>query len=112
LRLFLKGGSDVKLKKGDTVQVIAGDSIDKRGKIIEVLPKKNKIVVEDVNIKQKHVKPSQEMPQGGITDFPAPIDVSNVMLVCSKCNLPTRVKIERRNGEKIRICGKCGKEVS
>lgn len=103
----------MKLRKGDTVVVISGEDLDKRGKIIEVLPDKNKVVVEGVNIRKKHVKPTPKAPQGGITEFPAPIDASNVMLVCSKCNSPVRVKIERlEGGEKVRICRKCGKEVS
>lgn len=102
----------VKLKKGDTVIIIAGNDKDKRGKILEVLPSKNRVVVEGINIRKKHVKPSQSMPQGGITELPGPIDASNVMLVCASCNSPSRVKIEQNGKDRTRICRKCGKEVS
>ncbi len=103
----------MKLRKGDTILVISGNNAGKRGKIIQALPKSNKVVVEGINIRKKHVKPTQTAPQGGITEFPAPIDASNVMLVCNKCNTPVRIKINRlENGERVRVCRKCGREVS
>jgi len=113
VELVRKGGWALKLRKGDTVQVISGNNTGKRGKIIQALPKVNKVVVENVNIRKKHVKPTQTSPQGGITEFPAPIDASNVMLVCSKCNAPVRIKINRlEDGKRVRVCRKCGREVS
>lgn len=97
------------VKKGDTVLVVAGKSIGKKGKVIEVITEKSRVVVEGVNIVKRHTKPTQKMPQGGIMEREAPIHSSNVMFYCNKCNRPTRVaKKFLDNGEKIRICRKCG----
>jgi len=102
----------VHVKKGDTVLVITGKSAGKKGKVIEVLPKEGKVVVEGVNIAKKHTKPTQKMPQGGIVEKEAPIDSSNVMLVCTKCNTPTRVgKKALDTGKNVRACKKCGEVV-
>ncbi|MCL6638767.1 MAG: 50S ribosomal protein L24 [Firmicutes bacterium] len=99
----------VHVRKGDTVLVIAGKSIGKKGKVIEVLPEKSRVVVEGVNIIKRHTKPTQKLPQGGIMEREAPIHSSNVMLYCNKCNRPTRIgKKFLENGDKIRICKKCG----
>ena len=103
----------VKIRKGDTVEVISGRLEDKgkRGEVIRVLPKENRVVVQGVNLRKKHQ--SQMQTQGrtinpGIIEFEAPIDVSNVMLVCPKCSKPTRVGLSRsEDGKSIRICKKC-----
>jgi large subunit ribosomal protein L24 len=97
------------VKKGDTVLVVAGKSIGKKGKVIEVITEKSRVVVEGVNVVKRHTKPTQKMPQGGIMEREAPIHSSNVMFYCNKCNRPARVaKKFLENGEKIRICRKCG----
>ena len=98
----------MKIKKNDTVLIIAGRDRNKKGKVIKVFPKKNKIVVEGVNILKKHTRPSKKNPKGGIVEFAAPIDVSNAMLICPHCNKPTRVgKILLKDGTKVRMCKKC-----
>ena len=100
------------VKKGDTVLVIAGKSTGKKGKIIEVVTEKSRVVVEGVNIIKRHTKPTQKMPQGGIMEREAPIHSSNVMFYCSKCNQPVRVgKKFLENGEKIRVCKKCSEAI-
>jgi len=101
----------VKIRKGDTVEVIAGRDKGKRGEVIRVLPRERRIVVQGVNIRKKHQQ--QVEAQGrtitpGIIEFEAPIDISNVMLVCPKCGEPTRVAVRREGGIAERICKRCG----
>ena len=105
----------LKLKKGDTVAVIAGKDLGTTGRILEVLPKKNKIIVEGVNRVTRHEKISMNRrggQTGGIEHKEAPINASNVALVCNNDG-PTRVgyRVEEGTGSKVRICKKCGGEV-
>ncbi|MDD2420694.1 MAG: 50S ribosomal protein L24 [Heliobacteriaceae bacterium] len=95
--------------KGDVVQVIAGKDAGKKGKIIEVIPAKHRVVVEKVNVVKRHSRPSKAMPQGGILQKEAPIDASNVMIFCSTCDQPVRIaKKFQESGAKVRICRRCG----
>lgn len=113
MKYAARGVSALKVKKGDNVLVISGECKGKRGKVLRVLPQKKRLIVEGVNMIKKHAKPTREAPQGGIVESPGSIGVSNVMVICSKCNKATRVRSQiHENGEKVRICGQCGKEVS
>lgn len=103
----------VKIRKGDTVEVISGSEEDKgkRGEVIRVIPGENRVVVQGVNIRKKHQR--QVQTQGrtlspGIIEFEAPVSISNVMLVCPKCDEPSRVGIQREEGEARRVCKNCG----
>lgn len=96
------------VKKGDMVMVISGKDAGKKGKVLEVIPSKNRIVVEKANIVKKHQKPTKSMPQGGITDMEAPMAISNVMLYCSECNSVTRRSMKITGEGKVRVCKKCG----
>ena len=96
------------IKKGDTVVVIAGKDNGKKGKVLEVSPKTNRVVVEDVNVLAKHKKPRSAQDKGGIIKSEHPIDASNVMVVCSACGKATRVAHKIIDGEKARVCKKCG----
>ncbi len=102
----------MKIKKGDKVLVLAGKDKGKTGVVQKVIPKKERAVVEGINLLKKHVRPSQKHPKGGIITFPAPIHISNLMVVCPKCNKPTRVKYTFKSvkGEKKkeRVCRHCG----
>ncbi len=99
----------VHVKKGDMVMVITGKNAGKKGKVLEVLPKENRVVVEGVNIVKRHTRPTKNIPQGGIVEKEAPIASSNVMIFCVKCNSPRRINKEiLANGKKIRVCNKCG----
>jgi len=99
----------VHVRKGDTVLVLSGKSEGKKGKVISVLPKKERVVVEGLNKVKRHTKPSQTIPQGGIVEKEAPIHSSNVMLICNKCSKPTRIgKRVLDDGKKVRVCKKCG----
>ncbi len=96
------------VRKGDTVYVLTGKDAGKRGKIIQTLPSKRKVVVEGINVVKRHTRPTKAMPQGGIVEKEAPIDSSNVMLVCGKCNEPTRVARKIVDDRRYRACRKCG----
>ncbi len=96
-----------KLKKGDKVKVIAGKDKGKEGTIISFIPKKNRVIVEGVNIIKRHQKPTQ-MSKGGIIEKEASIHISNVQLVCPHCNEATRIGYKfLESGEKVRYCKKC-----
>jgi len=100
------------VKKGDLVMVIAGKDRGKSGRIIRVFPKKERVMVERLNMVKRHLRPSPTTGQGGIVEKEAPIHVSNVMIICSKCNRPTRVgKRILEDGTKIRVCKRCGESL-
>ena len=104
--------SKLHIKKGDTVYVNAGDDKGKTGRVLEVLVKKNRAIVEGVNIVSKSTKPSAKHPQGGIIKMAAPVHVSNLNLVDPKTGKPTRVAHKRdENGKLIRIAKKSGEEI-
>ena len=96
------------VKKGDKVMVISGKDKGKTGVILSALPKKDRVLVEGVNIVKKHSKPSQMNPQGGIINQEAPIHVSNVMPIDPKTGEPTRVGVKVENGNKVRYAKKSG----
>ncbi|MBM7555077.1 50S ribosomal protein L24 [Thalassobacillus pellis] len=96
------------VKKGDKVMVISGKDKGKQGSILEAYPKKERVLVEGINIVKKHAKPSQDNPQGGILNQEAPIHVSNVMPIDPKSGEPTRVGYKEENGKKVRIAKKSG----
>lgn len=101
----------MKIRKGDTVMVISGKDAGKESKVTKVFPDKGKILVEGVNTARRHTKPSGQTMQGGIIDRDMPIDASNVMIVCDKDG-PTRVGYRVDDeGEKYRVCVKCGEEL-
>ncbi len=99
------------IKKDDTVVVITGKNKGKQGRVLSVIPRKNRVVVERVNIVKRHMKPSAKYREGGILEKEAPIHISNVMLLCPRCNKPTRIANRiLDDGRKVRACKKC-KEV-
>lgn len=103
----------LKIKRGDQVEVITGKSTDKgkRGEVIRVLQKSDQVIVQDLNIRTKHQRQVQSEGKSinpGIVKLEGPIHISNVMLICKKCNKPTRVGFTREDGKSIRICKKCG----
>ncbi|MFC1815320.1 50S ribosomal protein L24 [Thermodesulfobacteriota bacterium] len=96
------------IKKDDKVKIIAGKESGKIGKVLKVDRKKERILIENINIIKRHTKPSAQSKQGGIVESEAPIQWSNVMLMCNKCMTPVRAKIQRlEDGKKIRVCKKC-----
>lgn len=97
----------MKLKKGDEVKITIGKDKGKTGKITEVFPKRNKILIAGLNVYKKHVKPQGQKP-GGIIDLSKPISISNVSMLCPKCKNKTRIGFKIEGSVKSRICKKCG----
>jgi large subunit ribosomal protein L24 len=103
----------MKIKKGDTVEIITGREKDKgkRGEVIRVLPKDHRVIVQGINIRKKHQRQVQTQGRNlspGIIEFEGPMDISNVMLVCPKCNATTRVGFQQDADEMRRVCKNCG----
>jgi len=101
----------MKIKKGDTVLIISGKDKGRKSKILQVLSKEQKIVVEGVNIRKKHIKPKKTGEKGQIIETPGPLHISNVKLICRKCGKPIRVGYKIAGGKKFRICKKCSQEI-
>lgn len=122
----------MKIKKGDKVKILAGKDKGKTGKVLQVFPSKNKVSVEGLNLLIKHMRPRRQDEKGQRIEFPAPMDLSNMMLVCPKCGKPTRVgyketkvgqkvteidkteaseKAKKTKSKKIRYCIKCKQAV-
>lgn len=105
---------NVKIKKGDTVEVLTGKYASRRGVVLRVLPRENRLVVEQVNIVKRHTKPrpitsqqqvSRSQPTGGVIEKEAPMAVSNVLVVCPGCDKPTRIGFSTKDdGRKVRTC--------
>lgn len=98
----------VHVRKGDTVIVITGKNAGKRGKVLQVFPSTQRVIVEGINVVKRHSRPTKKLPQGGIVEKEAPIASSNVMLVCTKCNQPTRIAKKLVDQKYYRACKKCG----
>ena len=101
----------MKLKKGDQVLIISGKDRGRKGKIIERFPKENRVVVEGINLRKKHVKPKRSGEKGQIIQLPAPLRVCNVKIICPKCGKATRVGYKIEGEKKYRVCKKCGQEI-
>jgi large subunit ribosomal protein L24 len=100
------------IKTGDTVMVIAGQSKGQTGRIIRMIPKQHRAVVEGVNMVTKHQKPTASSPQGGLSQMEAPLHVSNLMLIDPKTGTPTRVGMKINDkGQKVRIAKKSGETI-
>lgn len=104
-----------RIKRGDTVEVISGNDRGLRGTVQRVLPKEGRVVVAGINIVKKHQRPmraGRSQVQPGVIEFEAPINASNVMVVCPHCNERTRVGFDREpDGEKVRVCKRCGEVI-
>ena len=96
-----------KLKKDDTVQLIAGKDKGKSGKIVKVIREKDRVIVEGANLVKKAMKRKSQQDRGGIVEIEASIHISNVMIVCKKCGT-TRIGFKMENDAKVRVCKKCG----
>jgi large subunit ribosomal protein L24 len=103
---------DRAIKKNDLVKVVSGKEKGKTGKVLKVLGRKDRVIVEKVNFVKRHARPSAQHRQGGIIEKEGPIHVSNVMLLCSKCNRPVRLGRKLlEDGKKVRVCKSCGEVV-
>jgi large subunit ribosomal protein L24 len=117
----------MRIKKGDLVQILSGKDRGKQGKVLEARPRDGRVIIENLNIVKRHTKPrairdssrmgGPTMEAGGVIDKPAPVNVSNVMIVCPACDRPTRIGIEFKDVKgakvKVRVCRRadCGQEI-
>lgn len=100
------------VKSGDTVVVISGKDKGKRGKVLRAFPSEHKVLIEGVNMVKKHTRPSQQNPQGGIVEQEGAVFADKVMVYCNKCNQGVKTSNKaKENGEKQRVCKKCGAEL-
>lgn len=100
----------MKYKKGDEIVVTAGKEKGKHGKIEQIMPRLNKVLIPGINVYKKHVKSRGQNP-GGIIDVVRPLPVTNVSLVCPNCSKQTRIGYSLEKDAKVRICRKCGKKL-
>lgn len=107
------------IKKGDKVKILTGKDKGKTGKVLQVFPGRGKLSIEGLNLLIKHMRPRKQGEKGQRIEFPAPLDFSNVMLVCSECGRPTRVsfkyievmKDDKKINKKMRFCKKCNQVI-
>ena len=97
----------LKIRKDDTVQVIAGKDKGKRGAVVRVIAKKDAVIVSGINIVKKAMRKRSQQDQGGIAEIEAPLNISNVAIVCKKCG-PTKIGFKIDGDKKTRVCRKCG----
>lgn len=103
------------IRKGDKVKIMAGKDKGKTGKVLQVFPKENRASIEGLNLLIKHMRPRRQGEKGQRIEFPAPINLSNIMLICQSCDRPTRVgykymevmKNDVKQNKKVRVCKKC-----
>jgi large subunit ribosomal protein L24 len=102
----------LRIKKNDTVLVITGKEKGKRGRVLSVYPSKDMLLVEKINMIKRHMKPSKKYAQGGIIEKEASFHISNVMLLCPKCNKPTKIgSTYLQDRKKVRKCKKCSEVI-
>lgn len=99
------------IKKGDMVQIIAGREKGKTGKVLRVIREESRVLIEKLNLVKRNTKPTQKSPQGGIVEKETPLHVSNVLLLCPKCNKGVRFGAKISGDKKTRACKKCGTEI-
>jgi len=97
-----------RIRKNDTVQVLAGKDKGKRGAVVRILPDKDAVIVSGVNIVKKAMKKRSQQDQGGIAEVEAPLNISNVAIVCKKCGRPVKIDYKIDGDKKVRVCRKCG----
>ena len=101
----------MRIHKGDTVIVLQGKDKGKKTHVVRSIPRRDSVILEGVNVAKRHSKPTRATQQGGIIDKFMPVHVSTVALVCKSCDKPTRIGYRVEDGEKVRVCKKCGTEL-
>lgn len=99
------------IRKNDLVEVITGEERERRGRVLEVIPEKSKAIVEGVNLVKKHQRARSQAKPSGIVTVPAPLHISNLMLICPKCSKKTKVRMEKIENKRVRICRECGESL-
>jgi large subunit ribosomal protein L24 len=107
-----RAAAKYRVRKNDTVMVIAGRERGKTGKVLRVIPETGRVVIERLNLIKRHSKPRGAASPGGIVEKEAPLDISNVMIFCERCNAPVRAGIKTAaDGDKSRVCRRCGESL-
>jgi large subunit ribosomal protein L24 len=102
----------MRVRRGDTVMVMAGKERGKRGKVLRVVPAAGRVLVEHVNMTKKHQRPTPKLRQGGIIEREGAIALSNVMVVCARCDRPRRIGLQvLADGRKVRVCRRCRESI-
>ncbi len=102
----------IRMKKDDKVKVLTGKDKGKIGKVLKVVKKTNRVIVENINVVKVHQRPTQANPQGGIVEKTMPIQISNLMVMCNSCVKPTRIGMKLlEDGKRVRICKKCNQQI-
>ena len=101
----------MRIKKGDSVEILSGNDKGKKGEVLAVIPKTEKIIVKGVNVRKKHVKPRKQGEEGGIIQTECAIHSSKANVVCPKCNKATKIGFSIEKDQKIRVCKKCGTKI-
>ncbi len=99
------------IHRNDRVQIVAGNEKGTIGKVLTVLPARQRVVIEGANKRFKHVRKSQQNPQGGRVEREAPVPISNVLLYCESCDRGVRVRTSTDGDKKVRVCAKCGAQL-
>ena len=101
-----------KIKKDDKVKVLTGKDKGKIGKVLKIVKKTNRVVIENINVVKVNQRPTQANPQGGIVDKTMPMQISNLMVMCNSCVKPTRIGMKQlEDGKRVRICKKCNEQI-
>ncbi|MBN1879928.1 50S ribosomal protein L24 [bacterium] len=104
-----KTSNKLAIKREDQVKVLTGKEVGKTGKVLKIIPQKQRAIVEGINFIKKAERPSQRMQKGGIVEKEAPVHLSNLMVICKHCNKPTRIgRTKVDDGFSVRVCKKCG----
>ena len=102
----------MRIRNNDTVEVLSGEDRGKKGRVLALFPERSRAIVEGVNFIKRHTKPNRSNPKGGIVEKEAAVHLSNLMLVCPKCNTRTKVRVDRAQEEaRARICRSCGEVI-
>lgn len=102
----------IRIKKDDKVKVLTGKDKGKIGKVLKVVKKTSRVIVENINVVKVHQRPTQANPQGGIVEKTMPIQISNLMVMCNSCVKPARIGMKQlEDGKRVRICKKCNQQI-
>lgn len=99
------------VRKNDLVEVITGEERERRGRVLEIIPAKTMAIVEGVNLVKKHQRARSQTKPSGIVTVPAPVHISNLVLICPKCGKKAKVRMEKIENKRVRICKKCGESL-
>jgi large subunit ribosomal protein L24 len=99
------------VRKNDLVEVITGEERERRGRVLEIIPAKTMAIVEGVNLVKKHQRARSQTKPSGIVTVPAPVHISNLVLICPKCGKKAKVRMEKIENRRVRICKKCGESL-